>query len=197
LIAAHSPITDSAHAAQQLAQPLQQLALYLETHAASVFPSAEDRAEAERILGDDTRPLVAIHPGSGSPRKNWPVERWASLGAELLARDPQSRLLLIGGEADHAQLDKLQGEWPRDSVLIARDLPLPHLAAVLERCALFLGHDSGISHLAAAVGARCVLLFGPTDPAIWAPANANVTVLTAPESDLAQLSVERVLLGLR
>ena len=120
------------------------------------------------------------------------MERWAALGVELLARRPQPRLLLIGGEADHAQLDRLQREWPRDAVLVACDLPLPHLAAVLERCALFLGHDSGISHLAAAVGARCVLLFGPTDPAIWAPANPAVQILAAPDGDLAQLDVAAV-----
>ena len=63
---------------------------------------------------------------------------------------------------------------------------------MLARCALFLGHDSGISHLAAAVGTRCVLLFGPTDPEIWAPGNANVSVVEAANGDLSELSVEDV-----
>ena len=52
----------------------------------------------------------------------------------------------------------------------ARNLPLPQLAALLEH-SIFVGHDSGISHLAAAVGANCILLFGPTNPDIWAPKN--------------------------
>ncbi len=187
-LASFKPIDDSAHAAVQLALPLQQLALYLESHSAVVFPSAEDRAAASRFLGSGEQPLVAIHPGSGSARKNWPVERWAALGAQLLARDPPPRLVVIGGEADRAALDGLQSA----PALFARDLPLPHLAAVLERCALFLGHDSGISHLAAAVGARCVLLFGPTDPAIWAPANPSVRIIAAPDGDLAKVAVETV-----
>lgn len=77
-------------------------------------------------------------------------------------------------------------------MLLARDLPLPQLAGLLERCQLFLGHDSGISHLAAAVGTPCVLLFGPTDPMVWAPANAQVTILAAADGDLAGMPFEAV-----
>jgi heptosyltransferase-2 len=56
----------------------------------------------------------------------------------------------------------------------------------------FIGHDSGISHIAAAAGARCLLLFGPTDPSIWAPANEKVTVLRAPEGKMGLLETETV-----
>ena len=77
-------------------------------------------------------------------------------------------------------------------MLGAENLPLPHLAALLEN-SFFIGHDSGISHLAAAAGARCLLLFGRTDPPIWAPANEKVTVLRAPEGNLERLEVESVL----
>ena len=68
---------------------------------------------------------------------------------------------------------------------------LPHLAAVLEHT-LFIGHDSGISHLAAAAGANCVLLFGPTDPAVWSPANENVRVLQAPKGEMSRLKFKTV-----
>ena len=64
-----------------------------------------------------------------------------------------------------------------------------HLAAVLEQCDFFIGHDSGISHIAAAVGIPCCLLFGPTDPKTWAPANGDARVLEAPQKNLASLSV--------
>lgn len=187
---AYAKIDDSEHAARQLARPLQSLALYLDDHAATVHPSAADRAWAAEFLGNLSGPLVAIHPGSGSPKKNWPVERWRELGSRLLASGAE--LLLIGGEADGAQLATLGAAWRGAPVHEARDLALPHLAAVLERCERFIGHDSGISHLAAAVGARCVLLFGPTDPAIWAPANPGVTVIEAPEADLQSLEVAAI-----
>ena len=71
------------------------------------------------------------------------------------------------------------------------------LAGRLQNCALFLGHDSGISHLAAAVGTSCLLLFGPTDPAIWAPANPEVRVLRAPSLTMAGIEVPTVLAALR
>jgi heptosyltransferase-3 len=72
--------------------------------------------------------------------------------------------------------------------LVAQDLALPHLAAVLEKCAVFLGHDSGISHLAAACGVPCLLFFGPTDPETWAPANPQVQIFAEPMGDLAELT---------
>jgi heptosyltransferase III len=56
----------------------------------------------------------------------------------------------------------------------------------------FIGHDSGISHLAAAGGARCFLLFGPTDPKVWAPQNTNASVLLAPNGDLTQIDLATV-----
>ena len=190
---AYAKIDDSEHAARQLARPLQSLALYLGDHAATVHPIAADQAFADEFLETQgAAPLIAIHPGSGSPRKNWPLENWAALGTSLLAHESQPRLLLIGGEADHAQTSALTAAWGGARVRVARDLPLPHLAALLTRCSLFLGHDSGISHLAAAAGAPCLLLFGPTDPAIWAPANPQVSVLTAAGGDLAGISVAAV-----
>jgi ADP-heptose:LPS heptosyltransferase len=62
---------------------------------------------------------------------------------------------------------------------------------VLER-SIFIGHDSGISHLAAASGANCVLLFGPTDPDVWAPRNKNVQILRAQSGKLRDLKIEPV-----
>ena len=192
LLPAYVKIDDSQHAAQQLARPLGRLALFLDDPAARLHPTEADRTFARQFLGDSPAPVVAVHPGSGSPRKNWPLENWTALGRWLGSLPEKPRVLLIGGEADTAQFATLPAAWSALDLLVARDLPLPHLAAVLERCRLFIGHDSGTSHLAAAVGARCVLLFGPTDPAVWAPANPGVRVLPAPEGDLAQLAVETV-----
>jgi heptosyltransferase-3 len=98
----------------------------------------------------------------------------------------------VSGEADEERTRFLEAAWQERPVRFARNLPLPHLAALLENT-VFVGHDSGISHIAAAVGARCVLLFGPTDPTVWAPANENATVLRAPEGNLGLLATDRVL----
>jgi heptosyltransferase-2 len=88
-------------------------------------------------------------------------------------------------------MEALEGALKNRGVRFARNLPLTHLAAVLEH-SIFIGHDSGISHLAAAAGANCVLLFGPTDPHVWAPRNKNVRVLRAPGGRLSNLEIAPV-----
>jgi heptosyltransferase-3 len=193
ILRAFATIDDSEHAARQLARPLQSLALYLDDHSAVVHPSAEDQMFAERFLQGFNHPLIAVHPGSGSSRKNWPAEKWLPVAATLLDTVPNARVVLVGGEADEEQLATFEDGWRGPPLVVARDLPLPQLAAVAERCELFLGHDSGISHLAAAVGAPSLLLFGPTDAAVWGPANSGVTILEAPGGDLARVEVDTVI----
>lgn len=191
------------HASRQLARPLERLALFLHDEpGVRLRPSPEDQAFASLFLastsGGASRPLVAIHPGSGGERKNWPLERWADLGGSLLSRPPaeRPRLLLVGGEADGKTLAALCAAWtplatPGD-LLVAENVPLRQVAALLTRCGLFLGHDSGISHLAGAVGTPCVLLFGPTDPDIWAPPYPSVRVMRAESETLDGLPLETV-----
>jgi hypothetical protein len=70
---------------------------------------------------------------------------------------------------------------------------VPRFQALAQGGTRFLGHDSGISHLAAACGLPCYLLFGPTDPALWAPQNPGVTVISAPTDDIQDLTVGTVL----
>ncbi|MFA7005674.1 MAG: glycosyltransferase family 9 protein, partial [Verrucomicrobiia bacterium] len=97
-------------------------------------------------------------------------------------------ILLIGGEADDAARRALAPF----NLPVAWNLPLPQLAAILGRCALFAGHDSGITHLAAAVGVPTLALFGPTSPNIWAPLGPRVRVVTA-NGTMDTLAVEMVL----
>lgn len=188
-IAGPSKLDNREHAAFQLARPLEALGLHLEDPAARVYPSEEDRDCARRYLGD-SKSCIALHPGSGSETKNWPITSWRQLGDLLLAAGHD--LLVIAGEAEEQRLEALDLAWAGHPVRFVRNRPLPEMAALLEG-RVFVGHDSGISHLAAAAGARCLLLFGWTDPAIWAPANKQVTVLRAPEGNLSQLAVETVI----
>ena len=166
-------------AARHFCAPLQALGLSTEDFPGRLQLAADhDRGPSTR----DPGPPIALHPGSGSARKNWPVDRWV----EVCTRLP-GPLLIVGGEADAAAVRAL-GRFGST----AFNRPLPELAAALARCRLFLGHDSGVSHLAAAVGTPCVLLFGPTDPAMWAPPGRHVRVLRRGAS-LAAISVDDVL----
>jgi heptosyltransferase-2 len=182
-------LSGSAHAALQLARPLEQIGLPLEDPAARIYLADEDREFARNFLGEAGPSIIALHPGSGSETKNWPIENWEKLGEFLFSTG--RTVLVVAGEADEDRARLLESAWKEKPVQFARHLALPRLAALFEN-ALFLGHDSGISHLAAAAGARCTLLFGPTDPAIWAPMNERVTVLQAPRRNLGLLAVDSV-----
>lgn len=192
LISASPKVGDSAHAAHQLAKPLEQMALWLEDPAAQFFPSGEDLEAAQKVLSPLKGPFVAIHPGSGSATKNWPTERWEDI-VQKLAHDPRiGHILIVGGESDNTPLAHLRETLPKQCTIL-ENLPLPVLGAIFSQSMLFLGHDSGISHLAAASGARCLLLFGPTDPDVWAPANPGVKVLAARDGKLSELETATVL----
>ena len=150
------------------------LGLPLSTTRARVYPSEADRVVAAALLKNLPAPIVALHPGSGSEKKNWPLPNWKALGEGLLdSADFSGSILVVTGEADDRQAVDLQYTWTNPRVRFASNLPLTHLAAALEQ-AIFIGHDSGISHLAAAAGAKCLLLFGPTDPEVWAPTGDDV-----------------------
>jgi len=189
-ISGPSKLTGDEHAAQQLARPLEQLGLRLENRSAKIYPSDADRELARTFRRDAAQPFITLHPGSGSETKNWPIENWRELGECLLSRG--RRILVVAGEADEARVRVLESAWGMERVQFVKHLPLTRLAALLEN-SIFIGHDSGISHLAAAADARCILLFGSTDPAIWAPANEKVSVLQAPQRDLRLLAVDSVL----
>ena len=189
-----SPAPAIAPAARHFCEPLRALGLWTDDYRSRPrLPSAADLG-----LGTwDSGPATAIHPGSGSPRKNWPAERWI----EVIKRLDQPMLLILG-EAEREQWSALtstrlspgiseQRLWDK-SLHLAIELPLSELAAALSRCRLFLGHDSGVSHLAAAVGVPCLLLFGPTDPAMWAPPGGHVRVIRRGES-LDAIDVDEVL----
>ena len=100
-------------------------------------------------------------------------------------------LLVVLGEADQTQSAQLEHAWRHRKICFAKNLPLSDLATLLEHT-IFIGHDSGISHLAAAAGAKCVLLFGPTDPNIWAPRNENVRILRADTGRIEDLKIAPV-----
>jgi heptosyltransferase-3 len=184
------------HAAVEWAAPLEKLALFLEDPAARLYPTRADISEAKEWLGAGAMALggrrLALHPGSGSASKNWSVEGWACVGELFWQEHPSGEIVLVGGEADGGELAFLEKAWAGRRVRRARGLSLPLLAAVLAECGFYAGHDSGVSHLAAAAGARCVLLFGPTDPKVWAPANPGVRVLRAPSGDWTALKQKRV-----
>lgn len=126
-------------------------------------------------------PRVAVHPGASGARKRWPARHFAEV-ARSLSRDPSCRLLLLEGPLDNEAVKEVRHGLAEDSVRreTARIENLSRLAAVLSRCQLYIGNDSGITHLAAALGVRTIALFVDTDPRVWAPRGPRVQLLRRP-----------------
>ncbi len=126
---------------------------------------------------------AAIHPFSGSPKKNWPLERYRELAAAL---EPDLPVLWISEP----------GQAPIESVKPAPSFEnLYELACWLAQARLYVGNDSGITHLAAAAGTRVLALYGPTNPATWAPRGPNVRIVTPalPGGLMSAISLDHVL----
>jgi heptosyltransferase-2 len=168
------------HATEAFLRPLERLAIF----------NADPVPRLTFGGGPSPRPQLALHPGSGSEAKNWPEAKWAEL-IERLVHGTRVDLLLVGGEAEGERLQRLAASLPPARTCVVRNRPLAELAAQLERCAAFVGHDSGISHLAAAVGLPGVVLWGNTVEAVWRPPSGKVQVLRHARG-LASLPVEEV-----
>jgi ADP-heptose:LPS heptosyltransferase len=119
----------------------------------------------------DRGDFVVIHPFSGSASKNWPLERYR----ELVSRSPFPVRWCAGPEETLADAERIDDLW--------------ELARWIASARMYVGNDSGVTHLAAATGVRVVAIFGPTDPAIWAPRGANVQVV---DGKLADLTVDEI-----
>jgi ADP-heptose:LPS heptosyltransferase len=146
---------------------------------ARIEPTPDDLLAASRALARskcDSSNLIVIFPGSGSPGKNWPADRFAALASELSLSNRASVAIILGPAET-----SIEPIFRQAGVPVLKDLDLPTVAAVARLASAFVGNDSGVSHLAAAVGAAGVVIFGPTDPARWRPmgpgGDASVRIL--------------------
>ena len=138
------------------------------------------------------RPVI-VHPGSGSPAKNWPPDRYLELIARL--RDDGRDVRVLLGEVERERLPAVTVARLEAAATIARPDTLETLSSELQGGSAFVGNDSGPGHLAAMVGVPTLSLFGPTDPARWSPLGPRVETLRAEPID--DLPVQRVLDKLR
>ena len=199
------------HATQVYLKPLERLAIFdadpvprLKVGQASRLPHERTGASEAELPGNvsfadagrrDARPTLIFHPGSGSEKKNWPEAKWAGL-IQQIAATTDWNLLLVGGEAEGERLQRLAGAMLSARCSIAQGLPLAELAQRIQSGTAFVGHDSGITHLAAAVGLPCVVLWADTLEEIWRPQGERLVVLKE-ITGVRAISVEKVLNELR
>ncbi len=158
------------------------------SRAPQVTVMAEWRESARQLLseaGARSGPVLVVHPGSGSRAKCWPVEAFAEV-----ARECESRLglqtVMVAGPADDDSADGFCAAYGA-SLATIRMAPVEHIAGILSLAKGFIGNDSGVSHLAAAVGTKTVSVFVNSDAAIWSPRGDAAKVIEAKdvEADVA------------
>ncbi|MGB7746395.1 MAG: glycosyltransferase family 9 protein [Verrucomicrobiia bacterium] len=186
IVGPHRPDeTERLHATQVYLKPLERLAIF-------------DADPVPRLSFNSQRSTLnqlVLHPGSGSEKKNWPETKWAGLIQQIVATTDWN-LLLVGGEAEGERLQRLAGAMPPARCSIAQGLPLAELARRIQSATAFVGHDSGITHLAAAVGLPCVVLWPDTLEEIWRPQGERLVVLKE-ITGVRAISVEKVMNELR
>jgi ADP-heptose:LPS heptosyltransferase len=139
----------------------------------AVAEAVRSRVEArllERGLPREARRMI-LHPGASAQNKRWPAERFAWLGGRLLAAEPSARLLLTGAPGERALAEAIAGELGEAQrvVSLAGELSLAEVAALLAGADLLVSADTGIAHLAYAVGTPSVTLFWRSEPRFSGP----------------------------
>jgi heptosyltransferase-2 len=172
---------EKVHATKVYLRPLERFAIFDADH----FPRLSLKPQPPALN------QIALHPGSGSEKKNWPEAKWADL-LQHLVHSTDYNLLLIGGEAEGERLQRLAAALPITRTKVAQSLPLTDLARLIQQSSAFIGHDSGISHLAAALGLPGVVLWGNTAEEIWRPPQDHVLILKNP-GGLKLITIEQVM----
>lgn len=154
---------------------------HVEDDRPELWLSDDDRAWARQFLAqyghDGGRPLVALAPGTGEPKRNWPLERYTALAAWLQA-EMGAAILLIGGPQEQAAAERIQAALAGRGLVAAGRAGLRRTAALLEHCTLYVGGDTGPMHMAAAAGATVVAI--SCHPQTGSPASPNAPVRFGP-----------------
>lgn len=132
---------------------------------------------------------LLIHPGSGSNEKNWPLDRFLDCAEHI-----PGRVAFLTGPAE---ADDCFGERIREAGFeVLTPASLEALCSLLQSSSLYLGNDSGVTHCAAFCGVPLVVLFGPTDPAVWRPLGARVTIIASPDGTMGGIKSDEVVKAL-
>ena len=126
------------------------------------------QAQMYHLQLGDGKPIIVLHPGANWPHKRWPPERFALLGDQLAAQHG-AHLLVTGGPDDVVLAESIQRQMRHPVTVLAGQTTLRQLAAWLELAHVVISNDTGVLHLAAALGRPVIALYGPTSPVLTGP----------------------------
>ena len=165
-----------------------------------IRPSPDARERVKRWLcerGTVSERLAAVHPGSGGAAKRWPTQSFAALLRRL--RENGVTPVLIEGPQDAVVIQEILAACPlpHEAAHVARDFSIAELACLLASCGVYVGNDSGVTHLAALADCTGVAMFGPSDPTVWRPLGRRVFVVQAETNNTQDVSLDAVMSPLR
>jgi lipopolysaccharide export system permease protein len=149
-----------------------------------IWLDAQAERQAAQLL-PQRRPCIALGPAANWPPKQWPVENFLALAQQLTAKDglfPDAPVLVIAGESERAAVASLLSALPPQQCVSVIGYDLLTVAACLKECALFIGNDSGLMHMAAATGIPTLGLFGPGYEKIYGPWGPRCAFVRTPEN---------------
>ena len=182
------PWGERTHLADHLVRELARYGLPRAEKVPELYPKKSDQewgirfCKRKGLTEEEKSKAVVVHPGSGSKKKVWPLERFVEL-TRYIEKKSRARILIILGPAEGPEVQSAfeQIAWEKgpEAPLLVKGLSLLGLASVIQGCRLFIGNDSGISHLAAALKVPTLAIFGATDHKVWAPRGERVVVARA------------------
>jgi ADP-heptose:LPS heptosyltransferase len=132
---------------------------------------------------EQRRPYAVLHPLAATPEKTWPAARFLAVARHLRADHAFDPVFIAGPGDDLSAFSEFEA---------VAGAPLAHIKTLLAGASLFIGNDSGPAHMAAAFGVPVVVLFGPSDPVVWAPWQVESEVLAGAEGVIDQIDVDHV-----
>ncbi len=182
------------HESEHNLYPLSVLGIRESDLSSVVVPLEEEVEDCDRFVSaavTEGSRFIVIHPGAGKRQNIWPPERFAAV-ARMLRERYSLEAVVVRGPVDGRVVDELLRAGIAPPAVLSCPTP-GFLGALLRRASLTLCNDTGVMHISGAVGARCVAVFGPTDPARWKPIGENVVAVRARDGRVASVGVDEVL----
>lgn len=176
------PFDKGSHEVEGNIRLIKKLGIEVEDRTLFIQRTEEDKKSAREFFSQNYlkgRLVIGIHPGSGIHQagfKRWPKERFARL-ADSLIKDLDAQVILFGGSEEKILTEEIKDLMKTSPFTLTGKTTLAQTAAFIEKCQLFISNDSGLLHVACAVGTPALGLFGPTDPLRTGPFSSSAIIV--------------------
>lgn len=155
----------------------------------------KDEVYAENLISsiknNEDKKIIGLHIGAGKPPNRWPLDNFIEL-IELLYKTYNAKFIITGSTSDFEEIEYMKKNC-KHNIFYVINQPIPRLAAVINKCNLFITNDTGVMHVAGVTDTRQISIFGPTNPYNWAPLGDNKIFIKKSEI-ISEISVNEVMI---